>query len=281
MTTVPRHPVDQDVARKQVEVLAPRISFYIDYVEQDSAALKNVLGRALVLVQYQSVLDPLAAEARTWEDLRTSAQAAAAIFTAASRGEGDIEAVVAKPSRFRATGPVSYANAGAWLSAVWLAVVNRDDELIRRLCSISEDTLRASGVVHDAYMYPWVETVRNFLTNQEVTPELFTAVMDGTDPDSAVITPRRVMAQIVYPPVEMFYYLLRRDSEKFNQSLVRALEQHRKYWSGAENLADEPDGFIALAPLAIAVLGESVGLAVDVESDYLPLNFLRGTPPAA
>jgi hypothetical protein len=281
MTTVPRHPVDRGVAQKQVDVLAPKISFYIDYIEQDPAALKNVLGRALVLTQYESVLDPTASEAQTWEDLRTSAQAATAIFTAAAADEGEIEAVVAKPSRFKATGPVSYANAGAWLSAAWLAIVNREDELIQRLCSIPEETLRASGVEHDAYVYPWVQTVRNFLTNQEITPDLFTTVMDGTDPDAAGITPPRVMAQIVYPPVEMFYFLLRRDSEKFNVSLVRALEQHRKYWTSDEDLVDEPDGFIAFAPLAIAVLARSVGMTVDVESEYLPSNFLQGTRPTA
>lgn len=281
MPTVPRHPVDRDVVQKQVDVLAPQISFYIDYVEQDPAALKNVLARALVLTQYESVLDPAAAGTQTWEDLRTSAQAATAIFTAAAADEGEIEAIVAKPSRFKATGPVSYANAGAWLSAAWLAIVNREDELIQRLCSIPDDTLRASGVEHDDYVYPWVQTIRNFLTNQEVTSELFTSVMDGTDPDNAAITPPRVMAQIVYPPVEMFYYLLRRDSEKFTVSLTRALEQHRKYWTSDEDLVDEPDGFIAFAPLAIAVLARSIGMSVDVESEYLPSNFLQGTRPTA
>lgn len=281
MATVPRHPVDRNVVQKQVDVLAPQISFYIDYVEEDPAALKNVLSRALVLTQYESVLDPAAAEAQTWEDLRTSAQAATAIFSAAAVSGGEIEAVVAKPSRFKATGPVSYANAGAWLSAAWLAIVNREDELVHRLCSIPEETLRASGVEHDAYVYPWVQVVRNFLTNQEITPGLFTTVMDGTDPDTAVITPPRVMAQIVYPPVEMFYFLLRRDAEKFNVSLARALEQHRKYWTSDEDLAEEPAGFIAFAPLAIAVLAESAGLAVEVESEYLPSNFLRGTRPTA
>jgi hypothetical protein len=281
MTTVPRHPVDRDAAQKQLDVLAPQISFYIDYVEEDPAALKNVLNRALVLTQYESVLDPAAAESQTWEDLRTSAQAAVAIFTAAAVNEGEFDAFVAKPSRIKASGPVSYANTGSWLTAAWLAIVSREDELVERLCSIPEEVLRASGVEHDSYVLPWAQTVRNFLTNQEVSPELFEAVMDGTDPDNAGVTPPRFMAQIVYPPVEMFYYLLRRDSEKFNVSLARALEQHRKYWTSDEDLATEPDGFIALAPLAVAVLAKSVGMSVDVESEYLPSNFLQGTRPSA
>lgn len=279
MTNVPRHPVDRNAAQKQVDVLAPKIGFYIGYVEQDSAALKNVLERALVLVQYESVLDPTAADAQTWENLGTAARAATAIFTAAATGDGEIEAIVAKPTRFQATGPVPYANAGAWLGATWLAIVARDNGLIRQLCSIPEETLRASGAEHGAYMYPWVETVRNFLTNQEITPALLDAVMDGTDPDQARITPPRVLMQLVYPPVEMFSYLLRRDSEKFNESLARALEQHRKYWTSHEDLADEPDGFIAFAPLAISVLATSLGMPIDVESEYLPSNFLQSIRP--
>ncbi|AXB44737.1 immunity 49 family protein [Amycolatopsis albispora] len=275
MTTVPRHPADRELAQKQVDVLASQMGFYVDYVEKDAAALKNVLGRALTLTRYGSVLDPAAAEARTWTDLRTAAQAATAVFSAAA-GSGELEAVVTKPLRFKATGPVSYANAGAWLSAVWLAIVNREDELVQRLCAIDEETLRASGAVHDTYVQPWVRTVRNFLTGQEIPPALLAAALDGTDPDTARVAPPRALAQLSYPPVEMFHHLLRRDSAKFNASLARALEQHRKYWTAAPDLADDPEGFIAFAPLAVAVLARSAGLPVEVESPYLPSNFLSG-----
>jgi hypothetical protein len=101
--------------------------------------------------------------------------------------------------------------------------------------------------------------------------------MDGTDPDTARITPRRAMVQLIHPPIETFYHLLRRDDEKFNASLDRALKQHRSYWTSAEELVNDPDGFLALAPLALA---RSVGMGVDVESEYLPANFLLGNRPA-
>jgi hypothetical protein len=279
MTTVSRHPVDQAVAGKQIAALAPKIGFYIDYVETDPSALNNVLRRALTLLRYRSVVDPAAADPETWRDLRTAAEAGTAIFTAAT-GEGEVEAVVTRPLRFAATGPTPAADAGTWLTAAWLAVVDRNDDLIQRLCAVPLDLLRASGE-YDAYMGPWLETVQNFLAHREVPAELFGAAMDGTDPDAVRITPRRAMLQLVYPPIEMFYYLLRRDDEKFNTSLVRALEQHRSYWTSDEELADDPDGFLALAPLAIAVLARSAGMNVDVESEYLPANFLLGVRPPA
>jgi hypothetical protein len=278
MTFVSRHPVDQDVARKQVDALAPKIGFYIDYVETDPSALNNVLRRALTLTRYRSVVDPAAADTETWRDLRTAAEAGTAIFTAAT-GEGEVEAVVTRPLRFAATGPTSTADAGTWLTAAWLAVIDRDDDLVQRLCAVPLDLLMASGE-YDAYMAPWLETVQSFLAHREVTAELFGAAMAGTDPDTVRSTPRRAVLQLVHPPIEMFYHLLRRDDEKFNTSLARALEQHLSYWTSDEELVDDPDGFLALAPLAVAVLARSVGMSVDVESEYLPANFLLGDRPS-
>ncbi|MGW5721804.1 immunity 49 family protein [Amycolatopsis sp. NPDC003865] len=279
MTTVSRHPIDQDVARKQVDSLSRKIGFYIDYVETDPSALNNVLRRAMTLTQYRSVVDPAAADPETWRDLRTAAEAGTAIFAAAT-GEGEVEAVVTRPMRIAATGPTSTADAGTWLTATWLAVVDRNDDLVQRLCSVPLDLPLASGE-YDAYMGPWLESVRNFLTRREIPAELFGAVMDGTDPDAVRNTPRRTLLQLVYPPIEMFYYVLRRDQEKFTTSLTRALEQHRSFWTSDEELVDDPAGFLALAPLAVAVLARSAGLEVDVESGYLPTNFLLGDRPPA
>ncbi|MEU7787879.1 immunity 49 family protein [Amycolatopsis sp. NPDC049159] len=279
MTTVPRHPTDESAAWEEIEDLSPQVITFLDRVGKNAAALKNLQQTTLMLTQWRTVVDPVAGQLETWEDLRIAAQAATAVFTAADTGEGQpVEAVVAKPVRFAATGPTSAANPGAWLNAAWLAVIDRNDDLIQRLCAVSPETLRAAGTEHDAYLDPWVETVRTFLAHREVTPELFGAAMDGTDPDNARVTPPQVMLQLVYPPIKTFYYLLRRDQAQFTSALTDTVRQHRTFWS-ADGLADSPDGFLALAPLAIAVLARSVGISVDVDSEYLPRNFVDGIRP--
>jgi len=279
MTTVPRHPIDESTAWEEIEDLSPDVVTYLDRVGTKPAALKNLQQTTLLLTQWRTVVDPVAEQQETWEDLRIAAQAATAVFTAADAAEGEaIETVVAKPVRFTATGPTSAANPGAWLNAAWLAVIDRNDELIQRLCAVSPETLRAAGTEHDTYMDPWVETVRTFLAHREVPPELFGAAMDGTDPDNARLTPPGVLLRLVYPPIKTFYYLLRRDQAQFTAALTDAVEQHRAFWS-APGVADSPDGFLALAPLAIAVLARSVGMSVDVESEYLPRNFVNGVRP--
>ncbi|WP_033293748.1 immunity 49 family protein [Amycolatopsis jejuensis] len=280
MTTVARHSVDVAVAWKQIEALSPQVGFYLDYLAKDTSALANVLRRELMLGQYRTVVDPDAADPDTWEDLGLAAQAAAAAFTAATAPEGqEVDAVIGRPLRFAGTGPTERADAGAWLTAAWLAIITRDDVLIQQLAAVPLDVLRASGIEHDAYMYPWVETLQTFLAHREVTPDMFLPALDGTDPDTAQFTPPAPMLQLVYPPIRMFYYLLRRNAEKFTEAFADALEQHRTYWTG-EDRADEPDGFIALAPLAVAVLARSVGMSFDVQSGYAPANLLAGTRPA-
>jgi hypothetical protein len=274
MTIVLRHVTDVERARKQVAALETKPARFLQLLEKNTAALDAVLNWTLSTLQCRSLLDPVAKDPAIWRDLRISAQAATAIFVAAETPAGQIECEVGGPVRFAATGPRDAANAGAWLRAMWLAVIDRNDDLIQQLCAVSLDTLRASGAEHDAYIYPWVEVVRNFVAHKEISAELFTAALDGTDPDNA-----RIMIQLIYPPIQMFYHLLRRDGEKFNTAFEQALEQHKKYWTGHLERADQPDGYIALAPLAIAVLARSVGLSITVESEYAPTNFVHGIRP--
>ncbi len=279
-TAVARHSVGVDVAWKQVEKLSPQVAFYFDYLAQDTGVLANIVRRELMLGQYRSVVDPDTEDPDTWGDLELAAQAAAAAFTAACAPEGqEVEAVIGRPRRFAATGPTSHTGPAAWLTAAWLAVIQRDDVLIQQLAAVPLDVLRASGIEYDAYLYPWVETLQTFLAHREVTPEMFLPAMDGTDPDTARFTPAEVMLQLVYPPIRMFYYVLRRDSKKFAEAFVSALERHREYWT-AEDRATDPDGFLALAPLAVAVLARSVGMTFDVQSGYTPATLLAGLRPS-
>ncbi|NKY86370.1 immunity 49 family protein [Nocardia veterana] len=253
------------------------MDFYLDYIAKDTGALDNVLRRALTLAQYRAAVDPDAAHPATWDALRLASRAATTVFTAATSAEGqEIEAVIGRPVRFTATGPSDSAHAGRWPTALWLAIIVRDDAAIQQLATVPEEILRASGVEHDAYLYPWIETLQAFVTHREVTPEMFLPAMDGTDPDAARFTPPDAMLNLIYPPIEMFYYVLRRDPQKFRAALVQALERHREYWTGT-NRSGDPSGFLALAPLAIAVLAQSAGMSVDVQSEYLPANLLTGT----
>jgi len=57
------------------------------------------------------------------------------------------------------------------------------------------------------------ETLYN-VYSRAISPEMFIPAIDGTDPDQARITPPDAMLQVVYPPILMFYQVLRRDADK-------------------------------------------------------------------
>jgi len=75
-------------------------------------------------------------------------------------------------------------------------------------------------------------------------------------------------------------------SVTFDQALRNALLDHRFFWRDIEmnpgrSQAHEPDGFIALGPLAWAAMRYRVGLPVNVRSDYLPRSVIEGRGTAA
>ncbi|WP_218920653.1 Imm49 family immunity protein [Lentzea guizhouensis] len=54
------------------------------------------------------------------------------------------------------------------------------------------------------------------------------------------------------------------------------LTLHQRYWTESADRAADPDGVVALAPLALACFAQDAGLKIRVRSDYLPGTLLGG-----
>ncbi|ALG10313.1 immunity 49 family protein [Kibdelosporangium phytohabitans] len=278
--SVARHDVDPEYARRQAEAMAPATYRFLDSVATNPDALNSVWSWGRAVLAHRCVLDPTASEQATWDALRLTGDASTAIFVGAT-GSGVVEAQIGtRAVSFTAPGPNGHADAGRWLHAVWLAVVERDDQRVAWLCEVPETTLRGSGAVYSDHMWPWVESVRTYLRGEPVTPAIFAPAMDGTDPDRSTVTPRDAMLLLNFPPIQLFYYLFRGLPDKFNAALEAALTSYRRYWTMAPDRTDEPDGFIAPSLLGLAVLALKAGMPVNVSSPYLPENFLRGIRPS-
>ncbi|QFU90107.1 hypothetical protein YIM_24650 [Amycolatopsis sp. YIM 10] len=100
--------------------------------------------------------------------------------------------------------------------------------------------------------------------------------MSGTDPEQMERFEAAPVLQLYYPPMELFYLLTQREDVKFNDSLANALELHKRYWTAEDERLRDPEGFVALGPLAIACLARDAGMIIEVESDYLPIHLLDG-----
>ncbi|WP_228000958.1 Imm49 family immunity protein [Nocardia australiensis] len=73
---------------------------------------------------------------------------------------------------------------------------------------------------------------------------------------------------------------MQHDTEQFTTALVQALEQHREYWTTNDRPGD-PDGFIALAPLANrskAVAFGSLAMREDNRSVASRFDYWKVTP---
>ncbi|MEU9255050.1 immunity 49 family protein [Streptomyces sp. NPDC048270] len=130
--------------------------------------------------------------------------------------------------------------------------------------------LRDCGGVLDEYVYSWVETLQSFwLRRDDVSRRLVRAV-DLSAPEAARVLDAETMGKPKYPPIMMFYRYLRNDAAGFNEALNEALVWHKEYWTADEDRTQNIEGVVSIAPLAIACLAKANGIAIEVESGYLP-----------
>jgi hypothetical protein len=241
-----------------------------------SGGLNLAMTRSLDELGYLSVGDPRASEIGTWNAVVRAKQAASALFLATSTDEGEIEFRFEDATlRRAAVGPNMYGNAVTWLDALWLAMICRDRPRIDQLVAVPVDLLRASTIEYDEFIYSWVRALQTYWTEGDDLVELVLAAMADTDPSGISQFAVDAVLERYYPPIEMFYHLTQREDAKFNASLATALELHRRQWSTPDERRG-PRGYVALGPLAIACLAHDAGVAIDVESDYLPANLLLG-----
>ncbi|MFE6591270.1 immunity 49 family protein [Streptomyces sp. NPDC057781] len=227
----------------------------------------------------QCTLDPTAQKLETWEAWVMAMQVGSALFASATASEGStVECMIGHEVRtIPAVGVTHFVDAGTWLEAFWLAVVCRDQARMTQLCEVPVETLRASGAVFEEYIYHWVDVLQTYWLERPGLGDKLVATFDATDPGRLRFMDREMMLKVLYPPVNLFYRFVGRDTEKFNEALVQGLELHKEYWNASEERQETGDGDIPLAILAITCLAHDAGRPIEVESDYLPEHLLKRT----
>ncbi|GLZ29448.1 hypothetical protein Lesp02_16380 [Lentzea sp. NBRC 105346] len=86
------------------------------------------------------------------------------------------------------------------------------------------------------------------------------------------------MLKIVFPWLELFNHLGEEGQEQqFNNALAEALTLHKEHWTATPESTDNPLGYIALGPLALACVARDTGTQIEVESEYLAAKLLDRT----
>nr|WP_237527089.1 immunity 49 family protein [Streptomyces sp. SID2119] len=247
-------------------------------IEQSPEAVRSTFGTALMTLRARCIIDPRSAEAETWESAVTAMQVGSVLFAVTTVNEERVECRIdRKLHSIPATGPRSFADAGTWLSAFWLAVICRDQERMTQLSEIPLERLRSPEGSYDEYIYHWVDTLQSWWLRRPDLADKLIATIEASDPTVARIAPQDLLQAVLYPPINLFYHYVRNDRDGFTPALADALKLHKTYWTLNEDRAKDIDGSIALGPLAIACLAYDAEFPLDIQSDYLPKHLLQRT----
>lgn len=272
MKKTSRHPVDPELVEEGVESKKTLLESVLGSAAAGRpAALSLVLGTARNYAGYVAVAEPQSGELP--RALQIGAQAAAAIFVlAVASGEAQLDLGRTRVT-LPATGPTDATHVGNWRVGWWLAHIVGDRRAIDSLAATPIDVLRRSSSRGDECQYLFVDALQAFEKRADDWSAKLRRALDATDPAAADIFDEEFVLNILVPEMQMLFRLATGDIAPFNEALHFALERHRKYWSKASRKRD-PDGYLALGPLAIAKTARKAGMPIEVDSEYLPRAFL-------
>jgi len=273
MKKISRHSLNRELVDEGSESHKELLATLLDPATLNAAGLSIVLGTARRYAGYLAAAD--AATAALCRALRTGAQASAAIFGLGSN-TGDVQFVLGdQHAKLAATGPTDATHVGNWRVGWWLAHILRDGAAVDQLADTPIAVMRRSSSRGDECQYLFIEALQGF---EQRTPDWSTklqAALDATDPRRATLSDEEFVLNILVPEMQMLFRLALGEIAPFGAALEFALERHKKYWSKGNRKRD-PNGFLALGPLAIASLAVDAGMPIDIESEYAPRLLLDG-----
>jgi hypothetical protein len=271
---VVRHQIDLGLAKEHQAAEGKYLPRALERARLDPIALDLLISRGYTYACATAAVEPTSPE--IWRGLKLAAEGAAAMFTAAA-GTGDVEMRLgdAAPGRVQATGPTGGASIVNWLHGYHFAVICRDERSLGVLAATPLDIIRRSTTKADECVYLYIGALQAWLKREPGVGEMLLAAVEATDPVRLGISSEEYILNILVPEMEVVYRLMLGDAPAFNETLVFALERHKKYWSKGTRKMD-PSGYISLGLLAAAAQAHDDGLALDVVSDYLPPMLVAG-----
>jgi hypothetical protein len=273
MKRISRHSLDAELVQEGVERDQELLASVLEAVGTRAAALSIALGTARSYAGYLAAEGSKTAE--ICRALRIGAHASAAIFTLGS-GKGEISFPIGnRQSTLPATGPTDATHVGNWRIGWWFAHIVRDHSVSDRLASTPISVLRRSSTRGDECQYLFAEALQGFENRNSDWSAKLQAAVDATDPDQVTLSDEEFVLNILVPEMQMLFHLALGEVTPFGAALEFALERHKKYWSKGSRRQD-PDGFLALGPLALISIAFDAGMPIAVESEYIPQELIEG-----
>ncbi|MFJ1751844.1 immunity 49 family protein [Kitasatospora sp. NPDC088134] len=275
-TIVERHLVPRPDAEELADRLSGRVARRVDHLETSADLIDLAFSSALSAWWNHCLADPEAGRLETWKATVTALQVGSALFAVTGVEEGTVDCFINGRMRsIPAMGRRTYANADNWLSTLYLAMICRDQERIKRLCEIPLERLRVQEGVYDEFLYTWIDVLQTYWLRRPDLLDKLEVAFAASDPSAPHIAPPEVVDYLLYPPLHLFYLLLRKREDKFGPSLVKALEFHKSYWTSNEAWSSNTSAAVALGPLAVACHAFDGKVPLGVESPYIPKYLLN------
>ena len=270
-----RHPVDKAFLlgreKAAARVLPHARAAALRDLTHASALRSNAEARAAYLM----VLEPASPEVCPL--LRLGAQASAALFAGAMSNAPRVTVrlgpgpAVSVPARVGS----DLHNARQWRRGFFLAAASRDRDSLDVLARVPTALLRRSTTRADEFVFAFADALRAHRAGDAEAPARLLAALKATEPGRYEIAGGDYVLDIAVFQMELLYQLLREDAGAFNAVLARAVRGHRRYWSAGDRAAD-PDGLVAWPLVALASMAHDAGMRIEVDSDYVPLDLVRG-----
>ncbi|MEP6859855.1 MAG: immunity 49 family protein [Deltaproteobacteria bacterium] len=277
MNPIKHHAYDRadlsDLASGERRLLEQKIGIMIS--QSEPRPLASSIRNALWIGGACAALDPGGEE--LCSALRSVAAMTAGLFRLMVEMPGEYPIPLGEGRRaiLHNIGVTSETNVGKWHNGFYAACVVRDESALQQLASTPVASIRRSPTRADDSMFLWIETLQSWHTQATGTAEKLKLALEATDPARSKGSDPNYILNILVPVMELLLRVIEGKSAPFNEALHFALERHKKYWGNAKNKTD-PEGLIALGPLAMASLAHDTGIAIEVESDYLPRRLYEG-----
>ncbi|WP_230839745.1 immunity 49 family protein [Gloeobacter morelensis] len=225
---------------------------------------------------YLSVTQPESDE--ICKAIQLIAKLAAGTFALGSTSENEQEVYLGNNIKVRLPAKVheSRVNCSAWLSGFFAAAICRDLSVLDSLGRIPLALLHRSSTRYDEFMFSFIAALQSYWRGERDAARHLMAAMADAKPEKIQCCSEEYLYLKAVPQMEVMFHLMRKDGEAFNRSLYKALESHRELCDLDEDSRLQPKLFLAYDLLALSSLAYEQGMAVHVESDYLPLSIVRG-----
>jgi hypothetical protein len=271
---ISRHNADLDDIQSDYDYYARLLEKSIKNIHKAPANLGTLARNARSYAGYQCILDPNSIQ--LWRALRIAAYSLTSVCELASLPEGNYEVFAGEGDPVMLPAGVnSYSDGISWLHGFYLGVACRESHLNDRLAEIPVAVLKQSSSRNDEYLYLQIEALQSFWKGATDTPQRVIEAMKATDPELIKVGTVDYALNIAVREIDLLFRLLENDSVAFNESLIKALERHKKHWS-KKDMKNRPIGFIAIGILGLVSIAYERGITIDVESDYIPKYIFQG-----